>query len=124
MSLAVTLRSRPDAPSRLEIHHEAIGSIGRVHVIAYTPRHLETSIGFTTGQAAQLCAALAAALPYGVLSEALSSLGLAVFPVREASAEGALGNNTDTDSHPGARYERQGDCRLSAEPMLPLGGVQ
>lgn len=123
MSLTVTLRNRPDAPSRLEIHREDYGVSGHIHVIAYTARPVEWSIGFTTSQAAQLAAALASALPSGALMEALSVLGFTIIRVGEASAAGALGKNTDTDSHPGARHERQGDCRLSAEPLLPLGLV-
>ena len=124
MSLTVTLRKRVERPARLEIHREQIGAIAHVHVIAYTARPVEWSIGFTTAQAAQLAAALAASLPAGALMEALGVIGFTIVRVEDGRPAGALGNNTDTDSHPGARYERQGDCRLSAEPMLPLGGVQ
>jgi hypothetical protein len=132
----------------MEIHRQEVGSASHVHLIAYTARPVEWSIGFTDEQARQLVLALmscssisalcalrdeflasggcqivctACEAPFSPFERVCPSCGSIAIVGRPA---GALGKNTDTDSHPGARYERQGDCRLSAEPMLPLGGVQ
>lgn len=110
MSLSVTLRPRHDREGRVEIHRELIGgSIPMVRVIAYSPRYVEASVGFTTAQARELCLCL-----LSVLSEAdRASVALILADILSGS-NGALGKNTDTDSHCRPKHEGGGDCRLSA----------
>lgn len=110
MSLSVTLRPRHDREGRVEIHRELIGgSIPSVRVIVYSQRHTEASVGFTTAQSRELCLAL-----LSVLSEADRASVALILEEISSGSNGALGKNTDTDSHALAKYERGRDCRLSA----------
>jgi hypothetical protein len=112
--LSITHRHAPGIGS-VEVHRERMGSLDHVHLLIHSPRPVGLSVGLTDYQARELCLALLSALCGPDMGELRAILAEA-----EAGSAGALGKNTDTDSHRGARYERHGDCRLSAEPSLPL----
>lgn len=117
MTFSITHRHAPGAGS-VEVHRERLGSLDHVHLLIHSPRYVDLSVGLTDAMARELCLALLSALcgpDMGELRAILADV--------EAGSAGALGKNTDTDSHPHARHERGGDCRLSAEPLLPLGMV-
>lgn len=116
MTLSFELRNRDSGPGRVEVHRQQIGRLGHVHVIAFSPRRCEASVGLTQAQAVEMALAVLSTLE-GPSLAAVGPRIEAIVLAAEACAAGALGKNTDTDSHPSASVERGGDCRLSA----PLG---
>ena len=115
--LRFEFRHRPGA-GRVEVDYDLSARAPVVSVIVWSERRLETCVAFTEGQFREILLATLALMDG---DDAQAGQVVDALARRVACAEGALGNNTDTDSHPDATQERGGDCRISADESVSGG---